>query len=63
MKENLGNLTLELLQSINDAVYILDENGNVIQANDTFCRMLGYDLNELLTLNAKDYNASWDSEK
>lgn len=63
MKENLGNLTLELLQSINDAVYILDENGNVVQANDTFCRMLGYDLNELLTLNAKDYNASWDSEK
>lgn len=63
MKENLGNLTLELLQSINDAVYILDKNGNVVQANDTFAKMLGYSLPELLQLNAKDYNASWNQEK
>ncbi|MEP0861280.1 MAG: PAS domain S-box protein [Ignavibacterium sp.] len=63
MKENSGNLNLELLQSINDAVYILDKNGNIIQANDTFCKMLGYSISELLQLNAKDYNASWNQEK
>lgn len=63
MKENLGNLTLELLQSINDAVYILDENGNVVQTNNTFCKMLGYNMNELIKLNAQDYNASWDQNK
>lgn len=63
MKENSGNLNLELLQSINDAVYILDKNGNIVQANDTFCKMLGYSISELLQLNAKDYNASWDQEK
>lgn len=63
MKENSGNLNLELLQSINDAVYILDKNGNIVQANDTFCKMLGYSISELLQLNAKDYNASWNQEK
>uniref|UniRef100_A0A7V2ZJ18 histidine kinase n=1 Tax=Ignavibacterium album TaxID=591197 RepID=A0A7V2ZJ18_9BACT len=63
MKENLGNLTLELLQSINDAVYILDKNGNVVQANNTFCNMLGYSTTEMLRLNAKEYNASWDEHK
>ncbi|WP_337872701.1 PAS domain S-box protein [Ignavibacterium sp.] len=63
MKEHLGNLSLELLQSINDAVYILDRKGNVVQTNDTFCRMLGYSTSELLYLNARDYNASWEENK
>lgn len=63
MKENLGNLTIELLQSLNDAVYILDKEGNVVQANDTFCKMLGYNSTEILNLNAKDYNASWNQQK
>ncbi len=63
MKDNFANLSLELLQSINDAVYILDKNGNVVQANDTFCKMLGYTMSEILQLNAKDYNASWDQKK
>lgn len=63
MREHSGNFTFELLQSINDAVYILDRDGNVVQANDTFCKMLGYSSNELLKLNAKDYNASWDEQK
>ncbi|MFN3871606.1 MAG: PAS domain S-box protein [Ignavibacterium sp.] len=63
MKDNFGNLSLELLQSINDAVYILDKYGNVVQANDTFCRMLGYSLSEMLYLNAKDYNATWSEDR
>lgn len=63
MKENLGNLSLELLQSINDAVYILDCEGNVVQANNTFCKILGYSSKELIELNARDYNASWDEQK
>jgi len=63
MREHLGNLSLELLQSINDAVYILDRQGNVVQTNDTFCKMLGYSSKELLQLNARDYNASWNEQK
>uniref|UniRef100_A0A832G760 histidine kinase n=1 Tax=Ignavibacterium album TaxID=591197 RepID=A0A832G760_9BACT len=63
MREHLGNLSLELLQSINDAVYILDREGNIVQANDTFCKMLGYSSKELLQLNARDYNASWNEQK
>jgi PAS domain S-box-containing protein len=63
MREYLGNLSLELLQSVNDAVYILDREGNVVQANDTFCKMLGYSSKELLQLNARDYNASWNEQK
>jgi PAS domain S-box-containing protein len=63
MREYLGNLSLELLQSINDAVYILDRQGNVVQTNDTFCKMLGYSSKELLQLNARDYNASWNEQK
>lgn len=63
MREYFGNFTFELLQSINDAVYILDRKGNVVQANDTFCKMLGYNIKDILQLNAKDYNASWEQEK
>ncbi|MEJ5262850.1 MAG: PAS domain S-box protein [Ignavibacterium sp.] len=63
MRDHLGNFSFELLQSIYDAVYILDRNGNVVQTNDTFCRMLGYSTIELLQLNARDYNASWDENK
>ena len=63
MREHLGNLSLEILQSINDAVYILDRQGNVVQTNDTFCKMLGYSSKELLQLNARDYNASWNEQK
>lgn len=63
MKEHLSNITVELLQSLKDAVYILDKSGNVVQANDTFCKMLGYNSIEILSLNAKDYNASWDQNR
>ena len=47
-----------LLRTASDGIHILDLDGNVVQVNDAFCRMLGYTAAELLTMNA----AQWDAQ-
>ncbi|MCR4299120.1 MAG: diguanylate cyclase, partial [Gallionella sp.] len=47
-----------LLRTASDGIHILDLDGNVVQVNDSFCRMLGYTAAELLTMNA----AQWDAQ-
>ncbi|QQS37227.1 MAG: PAS domain S-box protein [Ignavibacteriales bacterium] len=51
-----------LLKSTAAAVHILDGNGNVIQANDAFCKLLGYTSDEALMLNVSDWNESYSGE-
>ncbi|HIK14053.1 MAG TPA: PAS domain S-box protein [Leptolyngbyaceae cyanobacterium M33_DOE_097] len=45
-----------------DGIVILDQTGNVIEANESFARMLGYPLDELLTLNLADWDVDWTRE-
>jgi len=56
-KESYKNETL--LRAASDGIHILDLEGNVVQVNDAFCRMLGYTAAELLTMNAAQWDAQW----
>jgi len=43
--------------NVNDAIYILDLNGNFIDVNDTACKRLGYEKEEFLQMHIRDINA------
>src|SRR5512135_2482214 len=43
-----------LMQSTQEGIHILDEQGNVLEANDAFCRHLGYTQAEALKLTVFD---------
>lgn len=64
-EESLAELAVRnqtLLQAASDGIHVLDEEGNVVEANEAFCNMLGYSREEILTLNAADWDAQWDKE-
>jgi len=48
-----------LLRTASDGIHILDLDGNVVQVNDAFCRMLGYTETEMLGMNAAQWDAQW----
>ncbi len=45
-----------------DGIVVLDEQWNVIEANASFARMLGYSLEEVTCLNVTDWEAAWTQE-
>lgn len=51
-----------LLQISNDGIHVIDKAGNIIEANDAFCNLLGYSKKEILqvTLFAIDAHFSKD---
>ena len=44
-----------LLRNASDGIHILDAGHNVIEANDAFCRMLGYTPAEMVGMNASQW--------
>jgi diguanylate cyclase (GGDEF)-like protein/PAS domain S-box-containing protein len=46
-----------------DGFRVMDIEGNVVEANDAFCRMLGYTHEEALKLNIADWDAQWTKEE
>jgi diguanylate cyclase (GGDEF)-like protein/PAS domain S-box-containing protein len=50
-----------LLHAASDGIHVLDLEGNVVQVNDAFCRMLGYTAEELATMNAAQWDAQWSA--
>jgi diguanylate cyclase (GGDEF)-like protein/PAS domain S-box-containing protein len=52
-----------LLKTAMDGIYMLDMQGNIVEANDAFCNMLGYSLAEMLTLNLANLNAQYTAEQ
>ena len=52
-----------LLRTAGDGIYIFDIDGNLVQVNDAFCRMLGYTKEELLGMNVAQWNAQWSAEE
>ncbi len=52
-----------LLQMVSDGLHILDENGNVLEANDSFCKLLGYTRQELLNMNVADWDVKFSKEE
>ena len=51
-----------LLAQASDGVHILDAQGNVIEASDSFCRMLGYTRNEILGMNVRQWEVNMSPE-
>lgn len=50
---------LALLHNASDGIHILDPDGNVIEASDSFCAMLGYSRDELIGKNVTEWDASF----
>lgn len=46
-----------------DGIHILNRAGDLLEANESFARMLGYSLPEALELNVCDWDAQWTPEE
>lgn len=52
-----------LFESSIDGIVVLDQTGNVVEANSSFARMIGYSLEEITQLNVADWEAVWTAEE
>ncbi len=52
-----------LMSSTIEGVHIMDVDGNIVEANDTFCQMLGYSPEEVGRMNVADWDAQWSKEE
>lgn len=52
-----------LMQTSMDGIHVMDVQGNLVAANDAFCRMLGYTTEEVAMLNVVDWEAQWPIEQ
>ena len=46
-----------------DGIHVMDMQGNILAANNAFCRMLGYTREEVADLNVSDWDAQWSAEE
>ncbi len=54
---------LALLHNASDGIHILNENGDVIEASDSFCEMLGYPREEMIGMNVTRWDCGFDNEE
>lgn len=52
-----------LMSSSMEGIHVMDMQGNVVDANASFCSMLGYTRDEVLRLNVADWDAQWSEEE
>jgi PAS domain S-box-containing protein len=52
-----------LMATSTDSIYVLDEKGDLQEANAAFLRRRGYTAAEMKGLNVADWDAGWDREK
>jgi len=52
-----------LMQTSMDGIHMMDMRGNVLEANDAFCQMLGYTQEEVVRLNVADLDAQWSADE
>ncbi len=48
MKENLKEICQDIVENLTDGIRVLDKDGNIVYANETYCHMLGYTREELV---------------
>ena len=48
-----------MVENINDAIYVHDFEGNILDVNDNACRMVGYERDELVGANLAKIDADW----
>ncbi len=51
------------MQNAIDGIHVLDIQGNLVEANDSFCKMLGYKTEEVKCLNVSDWDKTWTAEE
>ncbi len=61
--ESLLRRNQSLMLNSMDGVHVMDVNGNVLEVNEAFCRMLGYSREEVLRLNVKDWDSHFSAEE
>ncbi len=59
--ESVKNLAL--LRNASDGIHILDTAGNVIDASDSFCEMLGRSRERIIGMNVQEWDAHFTSEE
>ncbi len=52
-----------LFDTSTDGIVVVDQAGNIIEANTSFARMLGYSLEEVTRLNISDFDVHWSQEE
>ena len=52
-----------LMKTSLDGIHIMDIDGNLLEANDAFCRMLGYTQEEVMHLNVTDLVGEFATEE
>jgi len=50
------------LHHASDGIHILDDQGNVVQASDRFCAMLGYERKEIIGMSVARWDTRWPAE-
>ncbi len=61
-EKELSELSLQnqtLLQTASDGIHVLDNQGNIVEVNEAFCKMLGYASAEMKQLNVSDWDLQW----
>jgi len=61
--EMLLQRSQSLMENAMDGIHVMDTQGNIIMANDAFCRMLGYTQEEVSRLNIRDWDAQFSSNE
>ncbi len=52
-----------LMDVTQDGIHVIDIKGNLVEANDAFCNMLGYTRKEALQLNIADWNSQYSKNE
>jgi len=52
-----------LMDTSLDGIHIMDVQGNLLEANDTFCQALGYTYEEIKHLNVSDWDAQFTNDE
>ena len=66
LKEELADLLRyyrAIMEASLDGIHILDTDGNLVDANDAFCKMLGYTRMELLGCHVSHWDNRWTREE
>jgi PAS domain S-box-containing protein len=57
------NRNQTLMQNSMDGIHVMDMQGNLVEANDAFCHMLGYTPEEMSRLNVSDWDVQWSTSE
>ncbi len=52
-----------LMHNSMEGIHVMDVEGNVLEANDGFCSMLGYTRDEVMRLNVRDWDGQFSAEE